>query len=142
MMICVDGVCCGCDSGCATVLSGAWCFFFKQKTAYEGRISDWSSDVCSSDLLFGLPLLSGLGEAGFSAARLVGPAPGPTAVFTLALLLLLDGRPPWLLLAVPLLWGGVPAVVGWVLGVPDGLAVALLILVTFGLLVWKARGAG
>src|SRR3546814_8932957 len=26
-------------------------FFFKQKTAYEMRISDWSSDVCSSDLL-------------------------------------------------------------------------------------------
>src|SRR3546814_19658691 len=29
-----------------------WCFFFfKQKTAYAMRISDWSSDVCSSDLL-------------------------------------------------------------------------------------------
>src|SRR3546814_12800685 len=32
-----------------------WCFyvmlFFKQKTAYEMRISDWSSDVCSSDLV-------------------------------------------------------------------------------------------
>src|SRR3546814_5621410 len=30
-----------------------WCFFFffKQKTAYDMRISDWSSDVCSSDLL-------------------------------------------------------------------------------------------
>src|SRR3546814_623631 len=29
---------------------GGMCFFFKQKTAYEMRISDWSSDVCSSDL--------------------------------------------------------------------------------------------
>src|SRR3546814_6558783 len=28
-------------------------FFFKQKTAYEMRISDWSSDVCSSDLRSG-----------------------------------------------------------------------------------------
>src|SRR3546814_2850889 len=28
-------------------------FFFKQKTAYEMRISDWSSDVCSSDLVKG-----------------------------------------------------------------------------------------
>src|SRR3546814_4597726 len=28
-------------------------FFFKQKTAYEMRISDWSSDVCSSDLVAG-----------------------------------------------------------------------------------------
>src|SRR3546814_12428889 len=32
-----------------TVMSSL-CFFFKQKTAYELRISDWSSDVCSSDL--------------------------------------------------------------------------------------------
>src|SRR3546814_10854610 len=30
-------------------------FFFKQKTAYEMRISDWSSDVCSSDLALATP---------------------------------------------------------------------------------------
>src|SRR3546814_6845526 len=28
-----------------------WCVWFKQKTAYEMRSSDWSSDVCSSDLV-------------------------------------------------------------------------------------------
>src|SRR3546814_9946657 len=33
-------------------LAGTSVFFFKQKTAYEMRISDWSSDVCSSDLHF------------------------------------------------------------------------------------------
>src|SRR3546814_6753441 len=33
-----------------------WFFFFKQKTAYEMRISDWSSDVCSSDLRREKPL--------------------------------------------------------------------------------------
>src|SRR3546814_2570053 len=33
-------------------------FFFKQKTAYEMRISDWSSDVCSSDLEAGQRLSS------------------------------------------------------------------------------------
>src|SRR3546814_4163649 len=32
------------------LFTGAVFFFFKQKTAYEMRISDWSSDVCSSDL--------------------------------------------------------------------------------------------
>src|SRR3546814_1992229 len=36
-----------CLSGCLMF------FFFKQKTAYEMRISDWSSDVCSSDLVIG-----------------------------------------------------------------------------------------
>src|SRR3546814_3828408 len=33
-------------------------FFFKQKTAYEMRISDWSSDVCSSDLALASPEVS------------------------------------------------------------------------------------
>src|SRR3546814_6597526 len=44
-------------------------FFFKQKTAYEMRISDWSSDVCSSDLL-----LRGERDARVRAAHPVGPA--------------------------------------------------------------------
>src|SRR3546814_9704728 len=40
---------------CAVCIAGfivtlLFFFFFKQKTAYEMRISDWSSDVCSSDL--------------------------------------------------------------------------------------------
>src|SRR3546814_8318581 len=35
---------------CLRVDTWSFVFFFKQKTAYEMRISDWSSDVCSSDL--------------------------------------------------------------------------------------------
>src|SRR3546814_1986968 len=40
---------------CVGVSCDDFCFFFffKQKTAYEMRISDWSSDVCSSDLACG-----------------------------------------------------------------------------------------
>src|SRR3546814_4544754 len=43
-------------------------FFFKQKTAYEMRISDWSSDVCSSDLLAddGMTMLVVSHEMGFA----------------------------------------------------------------------------
>src|SRR3546814_6158302 len=41
-------------------------FFFKQKTAYEMRISDWSSDVCSSDLHGGRERLH---ASGCDAAR-------------------------------------------------------------------------
>src|SRR3546814_1202506 len=40
-----------------TVVLILFFFFFKQKTAYEMRISDWSSDVCSSDLPVQLVLL-------------------------------------------------------------------------------------
>src|SRR3546814_81038 len=38
-------------------------FFFKQKTAYEMRISDWSSDVCSSDLIMDTALVLQVREA-------------------------------------------------------------------------------
>src|SRR3546814_11042727 len=60
-------------------------FFFKQKTAYDMRISDWSSDVCSSDLrVTGLSLVGdgrvfvrGLGDR-YSLALLNGlPLPSP-----------------------------------------------------------------
>src|SRR3546814_9675731 len=43
-------------------------FFFKQKTAYEMRISDWSSDVCSSDLA---QILLRVGEFGRRIERAV-----------------------------------------------------------------------
>src|SRR3546814_18439108 len=48
-------------------------FFFKQKTAYEMRISDWSSDVCSSDLSGGLACREPLDREPFEqAAKHVG----------------------------------------------------------------------
>ena len=98
--------------------------------------------VLAALALFGLPLVSGLGEGGFAAARIVGLAPGPTVLFTLALLLLLEGRPLWLLLPIPLLWCAVAAVTGWALGVAESQVVPLLALPALGFLVWKARAAG
>src|SRR3546814_5248292 len=46
-------------------------FFFKQKTAYEMRISDWSSDVCSSDL--GPWKMTRIANAFFPSAALLLP---------------------------------------------------------------------
>src|SRR3546814_5752313 len=42
------------------LVSVLYFFFFKQKTAYEMRISDWSSDVCSSDLKFPFDIVNRL----------------------------------------------------------------------------------
>src|SRR3546814_9128130 len=61
-----------------TIIIIIFCFFFfKQKTAYEMRISDWSSDVCSSDLL------AGSGKTIFrldcDAADMAGDFPGASA---------------------------------------------------------------
>src|SRR3546814_6789677 len=59
-------------------------FFFKQKTAYEMRISDWSSDVCSSDLPFDQDRQAKKGHAvGHRAAR-VDAAFGQRAAFVKA----------------------------------------------------------
>src|SRR3546814_2565959 len=46
-------------------------FFFKQKTAYEMRISDWSSDVCSSDLMADRRITLADEENLFFASRLL-----------------------------------------------------------------------
>src|SRR3546814_707380 len=57
-------------------------FFFKQKTAYEMRISDWSSDVCSSDLfhILVIPAKVGMTEKGARWSALPkGPAPPQSA---------------------------------------------------------------
>src|SRR3546814_6742530 len=51
-------------------------FFFKQKTAYEMRISDWSSDVCSSDLKAPGSRADGGGVAGDPAAIARGTGAG------------------------------------------------------------------
>src|SRR3546814_5303045 len=58
-------------------------FFFKQKTAYEMRISDWSSDVCSSDLCGGRTLRGLPTARGFPISR------GRPIVFLLMFLLML-----------------------------------------------------
>src|SRR3546814_7551425 len=56
-------------------------FFFKQKTAYEMRISDWSSDVCSSDLRVDPPVdrvrLDVLGTVHLGGPDQVGGLTGP-----------------------------------------------------------------
>src|SRR3546814_6601789 len=52
-------VCCIIISSICVCLAILFFFFFKQKTAYEMRISDWSSDVCSSDLVVDGRLLVG-----------------------------------------------------------------------------------
>src|SRR3546814_5177205 len=59
-------------------------FFFKQKTAYEMRISDWSSDVCSSDLVqlhrVGVAVGMRLGDEAGRGIDIAGSADGDEKV--------------------------------------------------------------
>src|SRR3546814_8411235 len=70
-------------------------FFFKQKTAYEWRISDWISDVCSSDLLLvGCGTLF-VGPAGaYAQAAAAQPAGSPGTTYRLSPILVDSGVKP------------------------------------------------
>src|SRR3546814_3375983 len=67
-------------------------FFFKQKTAYEMRISDWSSDVCSSDLTTTLRSCAALSVAGEIGISNWHPARRPLVQMTLVAVLPLCGK--------------------------------------------------
>src|SRR3546814_9590717 len=64
------------------MISGV-CFFFKQKTAYEMRISDWSSDVCSSDLLKLKRILSKVRANSDGSAAIEFAFTAPLLIFTI-----------------------------------------------------------
>src|SRR3546814_5283623 len=73
-------------------------FFFKQKTAYEMRISDWSSDVCSSDLTLQhvrYPNVFGVGDAGSTPnAKTMAAARKQAPIVAVNALAELDAKQP------------------------------------------------
>src|SRR3546814_9317493 len=84
-----------------------WCFFFKQKTADEMRMSDWSSDVCSSDLREHPGRRPGRGRCGGNGV--LHPAVPEGLVHGQ----LVHGQRPFLGVAgSPALWSAVSQVVG------------------------------
>jgi hypothetical protein len=85
------------------------------------------------------PLADGLLGHGWQSARVVGLAPGPTAIFTLGLLLLTAGRTPLHLAAIPLLSTLVAGATAWILSIPQDLALLVAGVVGFALILWKHR---
>jgi hypothetical protein len=85
------------------------------------------------------PLADALFGHGWQSARVVGLAPGPTAAFTLGLLLLTAGRTPLHLAIIPLLWTLVAGATAWILTVPQDLTLLVAGVVGFALIFWKRR---
>jgi len=114
------------------VVRGKVAFGFR--TALFGRIGL----IVAFAALVLWPLADGLTH-GWQSARLVGLAPGPTAVFTLVLLLLTERRTPVHLAIVPLLWTLVAGATAWILAIPQDLAQPVAGIAAFGLILWHNR---
>jgi Family of unknown function (DUF6064) len=87
--------------------------------------------------IIGYPLIAEVASDGLQSARVVGLAPDPTAVFTLGVLLLAEGRTPLHLTVMPVLWRLFAGVTAWELGVAEDMALPLIGLGTLALIVWK-----
>jgi hypothetical protein len=85
------------------------------------------------------PLADALLGQGWASARVVGLAPGPTAVFTLGLLLLCAGRTPLHLAVIPLLWTLIAGATAWILSIPQDLALPVAGIGALVLMRWKNR---
>jgi hypothetical protein len=85
------------------------------------------------------PLADALLGQGWASARVVGLAPGPTAAFTLGMLLLSAGRTPLHLAVTPLLWTLIAGATAWILSIPQDLVLPVVGIGAFVLMLWKNR---
>ncbi|WP_420345097.1 DUF6064 family protein [Pelagibius sp.] len=105
----------------------AWSLVLRGGTAFavgRGAAAGLGFALLAAALL--LPLLQALLGESLETARIVGLAPGPTAVFTLGVLLLSAGRCPLHLMVLPLVWTVIAGATAWELGMPADLAQPVL----------------
>lgn len=108
---------------------------------FGGDLFNWCGLVLALAAALAGPLSDRLLGQGLASARVVGLAPGPTAVFTLGMLLLAVGRTPLHLAVVPLLWTLIAGATAWILDIPQDLALPVVGIGAFALIVCKNRQA-
>jgi hypothetical protein len=128
--------------GAFFVLQGvllAWAGAFRRSLAFRfrGDLFGWAGLVLVIAALALLPLADWQTGHDLHSLRIAGLAPTPTAAFTLGLLLLMDSRAPLHLAVIPLLWALVAGATGWILAIPQDVAVAVAGLAAFCLILWK-----
>lgn len=89
--------------------------------------------------VIGSPLLAATAGDGWESARVVGLTPGPTAVFTLGILLLSARRAPVHLAVIPVLWSLFAGWTAWHIGVAEDLVLPLLAITATATILWKNR---
>lgn len=112
----------------------------RRSVRFQPDVVGWTGLVFCLFALAAYPLLGWLAGHGWPRAAAFGVAPAPTVIFTFGMLLMLEGRAPLTLAAIPLLWAlaaGSAAVLR--LGIAEDLSVLLAGVAGFALLVWKRR---
>jgi hypothetical protein len=112
----------------------------RRRFRFRPDVLGWSGMLFCLFALLVYPLLGWLAGHDWPRAAAFGVAPAPTAIFTFGMLLLLEGRAPLYLAAIPLLWSlaaGSAAVLR--LGIAEDASVLVAGVVGFALLVWKRR---
>jgi hypothetical protein len=119
----------------------AWSGMLRRTLAFRFRPdpSGWAGLALALAALILWPLADWLTGHGAGGVRVVGLAPTPTAAFTLGLLLLTEGRTPFHLAIVPLLWALVAGATAWILGIAQDLALPAAGLGALCLMLWKNR---
>ena len=130
--------------GVLFVLQGllfAWTGVVRGRLAFRftGDLFGWVGLALTIASALVWPLADGLLGDGWPSVRVVGLAPGPTAAFTLGMLLLTAGRTPLHLALIPLLWTLIAGAAAWVLTIPQDLALSAAGVAAFALILWKNR---
>ncbi|SHF14571.1 hypothetical protein SAMN02745148_01915 [Modicisalibacter ilicicola DSM 19980] len=99
----------------------------------------WIGQALLLYALVGYPLVDWLLGHDWQSLRLFAMAPGPTMLFTMGALLLVQGRTPYHLLVIPVLWGVVGGVLAWRSGLPQDAILPVASLLGLGLVVARNR---
>jgi hypothetical protein len=119
----------------------AWSLVVRPRIAFS-RPAGWAGRVAwllIAYALVGYPLLALVAGHGLAGTRVIGLDPGPTALFTLGLLLLASGRTLVHLAAVPMLWTLIAGAHAWVLAIAEERALPVLGLCAFALMLGPSR---
>ncbi len=101
-------------------------------------VAGWTGVAAIAYALVFLPLIAVFGE-GLATARVFALAPGPTAVFTLGILLMSRSRVPLLPLCLPLAWTLIAGATAWALWIPEDLALPFIGPALFVIAFWHNR---
>jgi Family of unknown function (DUF6064) len=118
-----------------------WSALIRNRLAcrFTGDLFGWCGLALALAAVLAWPLADALWSRGWQSMRVVGLAPGPTAVFTLGILLLSAGRAPLHLAIIPLLWTLIAGATAWILGIPHDLALPVAGIGAVVLILWKNR---